>query len=157
VQRDAVSRISSAVECFAAIAGECRHHLNPTGGLRTVHMEGKRVILMCAKDRDRADERLNKLIPLEWYFGRSIGSADEQLTYAQYFSLFQSAKRKQGEIDQCFHSNHIIPKFKPAFYILKDASLSGRERFCLRLLLRKERISPARSRRAIRNRNRIAK
>jgi hypothetical protein len=59
LQRDAAPRISSAVECFAAIAGERRHHLNQTVRLLTVHLEAKKVILMCEKDLHRADERLN--------------------------------------------------------------------------------------------------
>jgi hypothetical protein len=116
LQQYAASRISSAIECFAEICRDRRHHLNPTVGLLPVRLESKKIILMCAKDGDKVDVRLNQPSLLERYFSRPIASRYDRLTYAQYFSLFQSTKREQGDGDQCFRSK----------YIVKDGSFKDR-------------------------------
>jgi hypothetical protein len=70
---------------------------------------------------------------LERYFRRPIGSPYDNLTDAQFYSLFQATKKEQG--DQCFQPDHIIRRSKRAVYILRDICLKQRERFCLRFLL----------------------
>jgi hypothetical protein len=90
---------------------------------------------MCAKDRDKADARLNQPSLLERYFSRPMGSRYDRLTYTQYFTLFQSTKREQRDRDQCFRSTHIVLRSKPTSYILKNVSFKDRERFCLSMLL----------------------
>jgi hypothetical protein len=94
LQYYATSRISSAVECFAAICGDRRHHLSPTIGLLAVHLEGKKVILVRTKDRGQVDRKLQQPSPLERYFCRPIGSPYDDLTYAQYDSVFQATKKE---------------------------------------------------------------
>jgi hypothetical protein len=133
LQYYAASRISSAIECFSAICGDRRDHLSPTVGLLAVHLEGKTVLFVCARDRGQIHRKLQQPSPLERHFGRPIGSPDNDLTYAQYYSLFQTMKKEQGA--QCFQSDHIIRKSKSALYILRDVCFKDRERFCLRLLL----------------------
>jgi hypothetical protein len=68
LQYYAASRISSAVECFAAICGDRRHHLSPTVGLLAVHLEGKKVILVSAKDGGQVDRKLQQPSLLDSYF-----------------------------------------------------------------------------------------
>jgi hypothetical protein len=80
------SRIYSAVECFAAISGDRRHHLNLFVGFLTVYLENQRIVLIHHKTD--VEERLNQSSRLERYFDRSQGQEYDNLTYTQYFSLF---------------------------------------------------------------------
>jgi hypothetical protein len=84
-----------------------------------VHLESTKAIVVCAKYRDKIHERFNQPSPLEGYFSRRIDSPYDELSYAEYFSLFQTTKREQKDPYQCLRANHIIPRSKSAFDILK--------------------------------------
>jgi hypothetical protein len=95
----AASKVCSAVECFAQICDDQRHHLSPSVGLLPVYLENKRIVLI--HPNSNAEERLNQSSPLQRYFPRPRGAKYDGLTYTQYFSLFQTTKRDECVQDEC--------------------------------------------------------
>jgi hypothetical protein len=136
----AAQRLCSSVECKGQIDGESRYHLSPTVGLLPVYLEDKKIVLV--HPNQNPEERLLQSSPLEKYFFRPRGPEYDNLTYTQYFSLFQSTQSDQGVQDDCPQRHNIVARSKPAIFILKDVSLRDSERFCLRILLS---IIPTRS------------
>jgi hypothetical protein len=128
LEYDAASRVCSGVECFAHICSNRRHHLSPSVGLLPVYRENKRIVLI--HPNRNAEERLNESSPLERYFHRPRGAKSDDLTYTQYFSLFQTTKRDEGVQDECPQPQHIVPRLKTAIFMLKDVCLRKHEKFC---------------------------
>jgi hypothetical protein len=128
------SRISSVVECFAAICGDRHHQLSRSVGLLTLYIENQKVFLL--HPEINAEETLNQSSSnRERYFYRSQGEENENVTYHQYFSLFESTKGNDGAQDGCPQPHNILRRRKVALYKINDISLKGDERFCLRVLL----------------------
>jgi hypothetical protein len=127
----AASRVCSTVDCFAQICGDWRHHLSPSVGWLAVYRENKKIVLIHPKSN--AKERLNQSSPLERHFLRPRTAEDDDLTFAQYFSLFQITKHNEGIQNECPQPHHIVPQSNPAIFILKDMHFSEHERFCFRI------------------------
>jgi hypothetical protein len=130
LQYYAASRMCSAVECFAQIYDNRRHRLSPPVGLLPVYLENKRIVLI--HPNSNAEATLNQSSPFERYFHRPRGAEYDELIYTQYFSLFQTTKCDESIQDECPHPHHIVPRLRPAMFILKDVCLREHERFCSR-------------------------
>jgi hypothetical protein len=136
-----ISRIGglkrSAIETLCShedFLGDPRHHLSPSVELLAVYLENQKVILV--HSRMNLDERLNQSSSgLERDFYRPQGDEYKNLTYPQYFSLFQRIKRNEGVLDGCPHRDNIVPRRKAASYIIKDTSLKENGHFYLRFFL----------------------
>jgi hypothetical protein len=132
LENDAVSRISSALECFVAICADQPHYLSLSVGLLTVCRENQKIVL--AHRKMNPEERLNQSRSnLERYFYTAQREEYENLIFIQYFSFCQSTKLDEGFQDGCPQSHTIVLQQKAALYIIKDIFLKGHERFCLRI------------------------
>jgi hypothetical protein len=80
---------------------------------------------MCETDKDRADGRLNQPSPLERYFGRPVGSASDELTYAQYFLAFSD--QEQGR-----RGHRSVFLFKSYYSQIQTGILYSQRRFSQR-------------------------
>jgi hypothetical protein len=85
LQYYAITRISSACECFPGICGYWPHHMRPTVQILGVHLPGPAIIV--ASGLTNALEKAGIPIPLERYFSRPIDSLYDQSTRLEHHSL----------------------------------------------------------------------
>jgi hypothetical protein len=136
----AATRVLSAPECFAQIAGFWRHHLNPTVLIFSIHLEGKKVVL--AASRADALDRIDIPSPVERYFNRPDGSPYDQLTFLDYHSNYSLEPPKPDSdltnltLDKCPRPRIVKPRPSPILCMLGAVNVKKTELFAMRILLR---------------------
>jgi hypothetical protein len=132
----AATRVCSACECFAAISGYWRHHLQPAVVLLDIHLPGKKVVL--AFDTCEDEAKVDLPSRLERYFGRALGDDFERLTYPESSGsqvLSPQGDAGSGHRDLCNPSYFVNRRKNSVLAVLNSVSIRCLELFALPMLL----------------------